>query len=299
MSKSRGFCGTDFELDLSFWHDFHANAKLKPDYIIVGEEVCPTTGRKHFQWFFHFKNPRSMEKYRKAVAPRHIEICRGSPQSNIEYCSKDGNVVFEEGDRLKMGDRTDLSLLKKRLISGEPIEDLALECENQQQLRFIEGLSKYVKKKIEYKKKEILWFWGPTGTGKTRTAIEMFEGDCWMSSRNLKWWQGYCGHKNIVIDDFRGDFCTFHELLRILDGYNFEVEVKGSSMPLRAERIVITSCFHPDEVYSGQVDEHMNQLTRRITEIRQFGVPMEQRSAGNTSSADSTQLGLELNMLEL
>ena len=47
-----------------------------------------------------------------------------------------------------------------------------------------------------------------------------------MSSRNLQWFDGYMGQKVVCFDDFRKDFCTFHELLRLLDRYPMDVPVK-------------------------------------------------------------------------
>ena len=36
---------------------------------------------------------------------------------------------------------------------------------------------------------------------------------------NYKFWEGYDGHDNVIIDDIRGDFCKFHQLLKLLDRY--------------------------------------------------------------------------------
>ena len=69
----------------------------------------------------------------------------------------------------------------------------------------------------------------------------------------------------MLIDDFRKDFCKFHVLLRILDRYEFRVEVKGSSRQLRAKKIAITCPFHPRLVYETRED--VGQLIRRIDKV--------------------------------
>jgi len=69
-----------------------------------------------------------------------------------------------------------------------------------------------------------------------------------------------------LFDDFRGDFCTFHYLLRVLDRYPMRVEVKGSSREFNSKRIYITSCYPPTEIYNKS-DEDVKQLIRRIDEI--------------------------------
>ena len=86
--------------------------------------------------------------------------------------------------------------------------------------------------------------------------------------RDLKFWDGYYGQKYVIIDDFRKDFCTFHELLRILDRYPYRVHIKGSSLYLEATTIIITSCFGPEEVYETRED--LQQLMRRIDKIQIF-----------------------------
>lgn len=114
---------------------------------------------------------------------------------------------------------------------------------------------------------EVYWFYGPTGSGKTRKAFELCE-DPWISDQGLRWWDGYDGHEDVIIDDFRKDFCKFHELLRILDRYPYRVEVRGGSRQLLARRIFITSLYSPEETY--HMREDIGALTRRITEVRRF-----------------------------
>ena len=74
-------------------------------------------------------------------------------------------------------------------------------------------------------------------------------GKTWCSSGSLKWWQGYDGYENVILDDFRGDFAPLHYMLQVLDRYPFSVEVKGGSRQLLAKRIWITCPYTPEEVY--------------------------------------------------
>ena len=106
----------------------------------------------------------------------------------------------------------------------------------------------------------------------------------WESGRNLKWWEGYDAHPNVLIDDFRKDFCTFHELLRILDRYPYRIEVKGTSRQLLAKRIIITCPYHPEIIYDTRED--IGQLLRRITKIVYIGP-----EKGNDSKVDDSKVG--------
>lgn len=242
--------------------------RINHKYMVFGYEVAPKTGTPHLQGYIQFKNPRSFNAMKNRIKRWNISIAKGSAAQNFDYCTKSGKY-FENGIRPRSGTRTDLNKIKERILSGEHIAPVARDCINYQQIKYAETLYKYVPIKVLYRKVYVKWYWGRTGYGKTRTAVEEFNGNCWISSRNLKWWDGYCDQKNIILDDFRGDFCTFHELLRILDGYPFRAEIKCSSVQTVYDNIIVTSARHPRDVYLTVEDT--DQLMRRIDEIKYFG----------------------------
>lgn len=260
MSRHRLYCFTDFELDLDFYNKFDG------DYIICGDEVCPSTKRRHWQGFIYFKNAKSVSAARKSFKPRHIELCGGNAGENITYSSKDANIVFERGNRPEQGARNDLRALHERLVDEPRIRTIVESGANLQQIRHAEKILQYIEPSRDWKP-EVYWFHGPTGTGKTREAVARCENP-WISSKSLRWWEGYDGHEDVIFDDFRKDFCTFHELLRILDRYAYRVEYKGGSRQLLAKRIFITSPYSPAETYCTRED--VAQLLRRITEVVDF-----------------------------
>lgn len=274
-TKARNFCFT-----INNWTDDDVEFLKTVDceYMIYGKEVGDE-GTPHLQGYVIFKNQRSVKGIVK-ILRGHISVAKGNIKQNISYCSKDGDVT-EHGTRPlsveggKAGKRSDIDLVKEMVKEGKSLSDMADVCTSYQSLKFAEKLISIKERKRDWKP-NVYWFYGSTGTGKTRTAVEMFP-DAWMSGKNLKWWQGYDGHENVIIDDFRGDFCTFHELLRILDRYQYTVEVKGGSRQLLAKNIVITAPKHPKYIYRGMLenDEAVDQLLRRITEIRDFDIEPE------------------------
>jgi hypothetical protein len=91
----------------------------------------------------------------------------------------------------------------------------------------LERLTKYFPRKELRRDLKVLWYYGPTGCGKTRRAYEeAVLGTFWFSSNNLQWFDGYCGQQTAVFDDFRPDHCSFSFLLRLLDIYPLQVPVK-------------------------------------------------------------------------
>lgn len=91
-------------------------------------------------------------------------------------------------------------------------------------------------------------FWGPTGTGKSKRAWEEGGMDAYSKDPRSKFWCGYTGQRNVVMDEFRGGIDISH-LLRWLDRYPVRVEIKGSSVPLAAETFWITSNVNPKDWY--------------------------------------------------
>lgn len=80
------------------------------DYLIFGREVAPTTGTRHLQGYLIFSVRRRLDVARRLLAPAHVELARGSPVQNRDYCVKDGD--FEEfgaiPDDVGQGRRTDI-----------------------------------------------------------------------------------------------------------------------------------------------------------------------------------------------
>lgn len=111
--------------------------------------------------------------------------------------------------------------------------------------------------------REIFVFWGRTQTGKSRRAWDEAGMDAYSKCPRSKFWDGYQGEKNIVVDEFRGGIDISH-VLRWCDRYPVRVEVKGSSRPLDAERIWFTSNVDPRDWYPDLDEETKAALLRRF-----------------------------------
>jgi len=107
-------------------------------------------------------------------------------------------------------------------------------------------------------------FWGPTGTGKSRRAWDEATLDAYPKDPRTKFWDGYNGQRNVVIDEFRGGIDISH-LLRWLDRYPVNVEIKGSSVCLKAEEMWITSNLSPESWYPELDIDTKAALARRMT----------------------------------
>jgi len=117
----------------------------------------------------------------------------------------------------------------------------------------------------------VKWWFGPTGSGKSKTASILWP-EAYMKMPTNKWWDGYQGEQFVIFDDFRPHAeLPFDQMLRILDRYRLNVEAKSqTSFPLSATNFLITTCSRPELLWEGKTQEKINQLLRRITEIVEF-----------------------------
>lgn len=235
-------------------------------YLIVGEEVGKN-GTPHYQIYVEFNNALTFSAIIKRFKKKcHVEVARATEEKNREYCSKQ-KVIFEEGTPFKQGDRNDLKDIKIEITKGSNIRTM-LENEkiiNYQGLRTAEALMKYIEP-VRTQPPKVIWRYGGAGVGKSKWVYENYTEV--FVPVSYKWWEGYDGHKTVLLDDLRGDFCKYHEFLKLIDRYPFRVECKGGSRQLLAETIIITSPYHPKEIWDTIEDK--KQLLRRITKIEEI-----------------------------
>ena len=70
-----------------------------------------------------------------------------------------------------------------------------------------------------------------------------------------KWFDGYQTGQNIILDDFGKDHAWMSSLLkRWADKYAFTAETKGGMISIRPPKIIITSNYHPSDIWELQRD---------------------------------------------
>lgn len=252
-----------------------------PKFIFVGREIAPTTGTKHLQGYIEFKGGKRLTTLKKIDKGIHWSACKGNQKENIVYCSKSGDT-WEWGEGAKQGERNDLNAARDIIKNGGSMLEVA-DNNFGSFVRYHRGFREYqylIEQQAARELRPNLIVeirQGPSGTGKTRSAIEeglKDYGKYYISSEGNTglWWTGYQGDKYVIIDEFR---CTIplHILLRILDIYPVQVPIHGSYAWLRAEKIIITSNVDPETWYKSCDDASRAALLRRIHKITK----MEQR----------------------
>lgn len=248
----------------------------KPTWLVIGKEVGDE-GTPHLQGASILGKQMTLAALKKipGMERAHIEAMRGTPEHNLNYCTKQDTNAFVHGVMPKPGKRNDLIACYESLRDGATMRQLALE-HGVEVIKYCKGLTVTRSLLVEPRNEspKVIWIYGPTGVGKTRVSVEFankhYGGEFWMSAGSLQWLDGYDGQPVAIIDDFRGKHCTFSFLLRLLDRYPFRVPFKGGFVEWVPKVIFITCPYSPEEVFEVRgkhLPEDLHQLNRRITRV--------------------------------
>jgi hypothetical protein len=241
---------------------------LEVEYMIVGREHFNDPDKTpHFQCYIRWKNAKTFSRMKKLFPRAHLKVARGTDKDNKKYCSKE-EVLIEKGEASEQGSRNDLKGIIDMVQQNPSMDYIIDNVSSLQAIRTAEKILVYREPRRSWKT-EIYWFHGSTETGKSRRAYELFP-DAYTAMDTGQWWEGYDGEEAVIIDDMRRDFLKFHQLLKLFDRYPYRVEVKGGSRQFLAKTIVVTSCYSPEVMFDTRDQEDIQQLLRRITEIKSF-----------------------------
>lgn len=245
-------------------------------YLVIGKEVG-AAGTKHLQCFFVFKNTKTWSAAKRMGNPGwHWEAMRGKQAEAARYCQKEDEDAYEFGRLVGQGMRRDLDEARVVALGPGGMRELSQfgtyqQCKVGMICLEYNGISRDSSQEMD-----VTWLWGDTGTGKTRRAMAeaKVQGDrdgtgVYLKMSEGKWFPGYDGQLNLIIDDIRPDWFKFTELLHLLDRHPVRVELKGSHRQMQARRIWLTSIQAPQAMFSAwlQAGEPVQQLLRRIHHI--------------------------------
>ena len=263
--------------------------KLPPNmkYLIVGEEVGQQNNTPHLQGYVQFKNPveKPSQYFLQFGRQGHFEVSKGSPAANIEYCSKEGK--FHEfgrrpegreaqGHHGAAGGEMEKAAYEEawELAKQGDIEKISPRKRVRNYNTWVNVAARYPPNLPALDKLNNLWIMGPTGCGKSRWVHQMYP-NCYRKL-STKWWQGYNphnpDHKIVVLDDLHPDTWQDLPLLKQwADHYPFPAEIKGGSMIIRPERIIVTSNFHPRQCFRREED--LEPILRRFQVVDVADLP--------------------------
>lgn len=235
-------------------------------------EECGEQGTRHLHVYVEWKHQRAWSKLKRDNPRCRIEQAMGTRKQCVEYICKDDpdpylpNGVGSDGGQ---GKRTDIDEIIDGLLNGDRIKDIAVKhpksfIYHHKGMRALRAALLEPRDEVP----EVLVYWGPTGSGKSRLAREVCGDEprwTWTPARG-KWFDGYDGELVVLMEEFRGQL-PFGFMLSLLDRYDCPVEFKGGTTEFKGTKIIITSPKHPNQWYHDDGDDKINQLMRRITKV--------------------------------
>jgi len=240
-------------------------------YMILGFEFG-ANGTPHIQGYVEFNKVHRLGAISSMIPSAHIEQRRGTLEQARDYCKKEGE--FEElGDWAAggQGARNDIRALMTMVREDRPTLEV-MEAAPElvaRNLHFMDRYKAEVEKETtrEFRQVDVQVYVGDAGCGKTRKAMEENPGIFTVNCSDTFPFDGYDGEKTILLDDFYGGL-KYNEILRILDGHQLRVNVKGGRRYAKWTKVVITSNKRPESWYSMGLTPALARRTPNVTEFR-------------------------------
>lgn len=272
--KSRAYC---FTLNNPTDEEKESIKGIQCRYKVVGFEKG-AEGTPHLQGYLYFSNARRFNAIKRLIPRAHIEVSKGSPVQNRDYCTKDGDF-YEAGEmpisqKAKGAKEEERWLNAKTLALEGKIEDIDadifIRC-----YRNLKLIKKDFMKEVQDTNEVCgIWLYGPAGVGKSRRAREL-TGEKFYPKLCNKWWDGYQEEADVICDDIdKNHSCLGHHLKLWSDRYAFIAETKGGALKIRPNRFIVTSQYRIEDIWSDQ--ETRDALKRRFVCIHIIGYNNDQ-----------------------
>jgi len=238
-------------------------AEFMTGQLEMGEKATP-----HYQFVAWFRNPIRLTTLKKRVPRAHIECVKGTPQQAIKYCTKEETRIdgpFVHGVLpFKVNSTPDweaIWTLAKQGDFEQVPKNIALRCfTNLLRIRATYDVP------VGCESVRGVWLYGAPGVGKSFYVRQTYP-DVWSKTPHNKWWDGYAGQRFVVIDDLGMDHKYMGGYLKNwLDSYAVSIEIKGGVAPLKADTIIITSNYHPRQIW-GDDPLLYQAIRRRLREV--------------------------------
>lgn len=277
-------------------------------YVICQYELSPTTNLLHIQGYLELTSVRRLPKgvqdavfftqktpanaeLRKKI---HIERRQGTQDEAIAYCRKLDTRAYPNREPFSWGQphifnqgrRTDISLLihsvqEEMEKKDEPTSVLyrVAAGPNRNSVAKYLNFTKMMQDELatqqsqrELRNPDVIVFWGPTGTGKSRYVFEKvrrsnyYKVDAALVQNGNLWFENFNRQTILWIDE------SIHKidpasLLQFLDVYPVMLNKKGGHAWATWHIVFITTNFPKEEWFSNSTQQHTKDaLYRRITQ---------------------------------
>lgn len=243
----------------------------------------------------------------------HIEPAKGNSEENRAYVQKSGKWAydekadtsvpdtFEEWGELpqeRSGARTDLAVLYELVKDGlsnfeimEQNPDYMLNLEKIERARQAVREQQY---REIFRKLEVTYIWGPTGTGKTRSVMERYRySGVYRVTDYAHAFDSYSDEECLLLEEYSSNF-KIRELLNYLDGYPLTLPARYSNRVACYTKVYIISNLCLSKQYPEvQIESPATfaALLRRIHKVIHYTGPSKFEEYETAEYMDNLFLG--------
>lgn len=268
----------------------NALESIQLKYWCLADEVGLQEQTPHGHIYFVAKNAAiRFSTVKKLFPTAHIEPAQGSSEENRDYVQKSGKWsddpkgettiqgTFEEWGELpveRQGERTDLALLYQYIKDGlsnyeimETNPNYLLNLEKIERVRQAVREQQY---RETFRKLDVTYIWGKTGTGKTRGVMEKYSySGVYRVTDYAHPFDSYAGEDVLLLDEYSNNF-KIRDLLNFLDGYPLNLPCRYTNRVACYTKVYIISnlCLsrqYPDMQFDSPAT--FSALLRRIRRV--------------------------------
>lgn len=259
------------------------------EFLLTGDETCPTTGRKHLQFVIIFKN-----KIRPATAghkmgcglfPLRREITEAidyiidnPDKPNPVWCIDIGRMPKTYKSKKEKKIKEDPAVVANRnreliALARQGKFDIIEERYPGRYLLSYNVLNKIFYDNIARPKKDLvkgLWLRGPSGLGKSTWLRNYFEDDtCYPYNKISHFFERYRLETTLTIDELGMGQRWVVESLKVWCNENLTLlNVKGSSCWSYFNKVIVTSQYTPNQIAGKDDLELLEAIDRRFMSFR-------------------------------
>ncbi|EMD42418.1 replication-associated protein, putative [Entamoeba histolytica KU27] len=204
-------------------NEIYSLKALDYKYIIIAQEIAPTTGTPHIHCLVLFN-----------AAKR--------------------NIIYEDGTAPHTGIGDTFKQMVQEAKNGTIDSACLMYCRYERFFqRFIPKTDFVYDGELSSKN---AWIYGPSATGKSRLVREYAKSRGYRIYEKLsnKWWDNYDGEEIVLIEDLDPQVCKLlvHHIKLLADRYPFRAEIKGGSVRLEPRfQFIVTSNYSLAECFEG------------------------------------------------
>jgi len=276
-AKQRKWFATDWLNGDSDWEEGLARWQSVDPKILrfaVYQVESGEGGKPHIQGMLHFRDNLRIGQVKKILGSNTVHLdpvksdevaahyCSKPHEGcSCKHCRKPGTRIWGPAEIGKMpnykkGSKTNptdevISMIQAGMTDEEIAATAAWAI-----LRHSKGIAALRfalmrQQSREWRDVEVILLTGNAGTGKTAYAIADSQDGYFKPDLSKKeiWFDGYQGERTLILDDFRGTSCKFEQLLKLLDGHQLSLPIKGGHTYALWTRVIITSNTTPEEWY--------------------------------------------------